>query len=336
MWKTPLSRVWLLTRNITYRNRAILPAIIAVALYCILAVLAYWPRSPVDSGAIPGATTADPVQAIWYLEWVPFALFHGHNPFITNFIDYPSGVNLATNTLASALGLAASPLTLILGPVATYSFLLRLALAASATSMCFVLRSWTRWWPAVFAGGLLYGFGSYMSDQGQWHLSLAFVPIPPLIFWCLNELLVVRQRSPRRIGILLGPTVCRAVLDPCRGPGRLPADRRSRRACASNRTSPRGERPGAPDIPALGWAAAASRSSALIRSSLLLAGPQHITGPISPVWLISQEHADLLSPIRRNIVVHLSDREWQRLHVTRRTAYFRQLILTIWAFRLPR
>ena len=128
------------------------------------------------------------MQSIWYLEWIPFALFHGHNPFFTNFIDYPGGVNLATNTLASALGLAASPLTLILGPVATYSFLLRLALAVSATSMCFVLRSWTRWWPAAFAGGLLYGFSSYMSEQGPWHLSLAFMPIPPLIFWCLNEL----------------------------------------------------------------------------------------------------------------------------------------------------
>ena len=38
---------------------------------------------------------------------------------------------------------------------------------------------------------------------------------------------------------------------------------------------------------------------------LLVAGTRHITGPVSPIWLISQEHLDLLSPIRSNIATHL-------------------------------
>lgn len=300
-----LSRVRLLPRAPTSGKRPVLPAIVAVTCYCVLAVLAYWPVSPFDSSVIPGATTADPVQSIWYLEWVPFALFHGHNPFFTNFIDYPSGVNLASNTLASALGLGASPMTLILGPVATYNFLLRLALASSATSMCFVLRSWTRWWPAAFAGGLLYGFSSYMSEQGLWHLSLAFMPIPPLIFWCLNELFVRQQRSPRWTGILLG-LLCAVqflihaeVLADCVviGTVGVVALAIAHRREAMDRAHA--------ILPALGWAAACFMLVCAYPIWLLVAGPQHLSGPIAPIWLTAQYHVDLLNPIRRNILLHI-------------------------------
>lgn len=300
-----LPRVWLEDRDTTHRIRSVLPRIIAVACYCVLAVLAYRPMSPIGSNVISGGTTADPVQAIWYLEWIPFALFHGHNPFFTNFIDYPGGVNLATNTLASPLGLAASPMTLALGPVATYNLLLRLALASSATSMCFVLRSWTKWWPAAFAGGLLYGFGSYMSEQGQWHLSLAFVPMPPLILWCLYELLAKQGRSSRRIGILLG-LLCAVqflihaeVLADCAligAVGTLTLAIAHRREAMDRARK---------ILPALGWAAACFGFLCAYPMWLLLAGPRHLTGPIAPIWFIAQDHADLLSPIRRNIMIHL-------------------------------
>ncbi len=300
-----LSTVRPLPRETTPRRHPVFPAIIAVASYCALAVLAYWPVSPFDSSVIPGATTADPVQSIWFLEWVPFALFHGHNPFFTNFIDYPSGVNLASNTLASALGLGASPMTLILGPVATYNFLLRLAFASSATSMCFVLRSWTRWWPAAFAGGLLYGFSSYMSEQGPWHLSLVFMPIPPLIFWCLNELLVRQRRSPRWTGVLLG-LLCAVqflihaeVLADCALIGAVGvlalAITHRREATDSARRV----------LSALGWAAACFALVCAYPIWALIAGPQHLTGPVAPIWFIAQDHVDLLNPIRRNIVLHI-------------------------------
>jgi hypothetical protein len=43
-----------------------------------------------------------------------------------------------------------------------------------------------------------------MAAQGHGHLNLVFVPIPPLIVWCLFELLITKRRPPRRIGVLLG------------------------------------------------------------------------------------------------------------------------------------
>ena len=292
-------------RDATRRNRVVLPAALAVACYCVLAVLAYRPISPINSGTIAGATTADPVQAIWYLEWIRFALLHGHNPFFTNFLDYPRGVNLATNTLSLPLGLAASPMTLIFGPVATYNLLLRLALAASATSMCFVLRRWTRWWPAAFAGGLLYGFGAYMSDQDQWHLTLAFVPIPPLILWCLARLLGTQRRPSRRLGILLG-LLCSLqflihaeIFTDCAlvGAVGLLALSITHRHEVMDRAHQ--------VLPALGWGVVCFALVCAYPIWLLVAGARHISGPISPTWLISQEHIDLLSPIRSNIVTRL-------------------------------
>ena len=140
----------------------------------------------------------------WFLAWTPFALGHGLNPFFTNYIDFPLGANLASNTSVPLLGLLAAPVTFALGPVASFNLLMRLALASSATSMFLVSRRWVSWWPAAFAAGLLYGFGSYMTFESSVHLDLAFMAIPPLLFWCFDELFVTRRRSPIKVGVLLG------------------------------------------------------------------------------------------------------------------------------------
>jgi hypothetical protein len=283
-----------------------LPVVIVVACYCVLAMLAYWPVSPLDSSHLFGGTTGDPVLTTWFLAWTPFAITHGHNLLFSNYLDYPSGVNLATNTLTSVLGLIGSPITLTLGPVATANFLMRLALASSATSMCLVLRSWTRWWPAAFFGGLLYGFGAYMSYQGTAHLDLTFVAIPPLLLWCLSELLVVQRRSAVRVGLLLG-LLCAAqllinaeVLADCVVVGVVGVLMLAiwHRSDVVSRA-----RTAAPGI------VIAAASFAVVSGYplwFLLAGPGHVTGPVVPVWLFSQEHADLLGLIQKNFVVHLT------------------------------
>ena len=139
----------------------------------------------------------------WFLAWVPYALRHGLSLFHTGFLDYPVGVDLANNTTVPLLGVLAAPVTVLLGPIAAFNILLRLAFASSATSMFLVLRNWCRW-PAAFVGGLAYGFGPYMVTQGQNHLNLVFAPLPPLIVWCLYELLFEQTRRPARMGLLLG------------------------------------------------------------------------------------------------------------------------------------
>jgi hypothetical protein len=178
-----------------------------VVIYVILAAGLFWPSLPWSQTTLPsgvyGRGFGDPAQMTWFLEWFSYALRHGIDIFHTNFLDYPSGVDLANGTSVPLLGLIATPVTLTLGPVAAFNLLFRLAFASSATSMFLVLRNWSRT-PFAFIGGLLYGFGPYMISQGQNHLNLIFVPLPPIIVWCLYELLFVQRRRPGRMGLLLG------------------------------------------------------------------------------------------------------------------------------------
>ena len=193
-------------------RNALIPALCIVA-YIVLAVAVYWPASPwnnlrlpsspISASGVNGYGYGDAAQMTWFLAWVPYALRHGLSFFHTGFLDYPSGVDLANNTTVPILGLLAAPVTVLLGPIAAFNVLLRLAFASSATSMFLVLRNWCRW-PAAFVGGLAYGFGPYMVTQGQNHLNLVFAPLPPLIVWCLYELLFEQKRRPGRMGILLG------------------------------------------------------------------------------------------------------------------------------------
>jgi hypothetical protein len=179
---------------------------VCLAVYLVIAVAIFWPASPWNSTRLPNIPFGqfgfqDPAVFSWDLAWVPYAIQHGLNIFHTNFVDYPIGANIVDGS--PFLGIIAAPVTLTLGPVAAFNLLLRLAFASSAASMFLVLRTWCRW-PAAFVGGLLYGFGPYMTTQGQTHINFVFLPIPPIIVWCLFELLVTKRRRPARMGVLLG------------------------------------------------------------------------------------------------------------------------------------
>ena len=102
-----------------------------------------------------------------------------------------------------ALGTIFSPITALFGPIVTWNVLIRLAVVASAFSMCLVLRRWTTWWPAAFFGGLFYGFSAYVTFNLV-HLFLVFVPLPPLMFLLLHEILVRQRWRPVRTGAILG------------------------------------------------------------------------------------------------------------------------------------
>ncbi len=191
------------TRSLASRPSRLTLAL-CVALYGALALVAYVPVWPGDANHLPWCACADPAQVAWFLRWTPYALAHGHNPFYSNYLDYPSGVNLAQNTLMPLLGLLMAPVTLAFGPVASLTLLLWLGISSSATAAFFVFRRWAPWTPAAFIGGLLYGFSPYIAGQALGHLDLSFVPIPPLLLLVLDELLVRQRMRARRVGVLLG------------------------------------------------------------------------------------------------------------------------------------
>lgn len=173
-----------------------------VATYLVLGLVAYWPVLPGITHRLFGGT-ADYVLSAWFIGWVPHAIAHGLNPFFTNSMFVPKGVNLAQNTESPLLGLIGAPLTEAFSPLVTTNVLMVLAMPVSATAAFLVLRKWKVWVPGAALGGLLYGFSPYMVGQGSDHLVFTFVPIPPFIALTIVSILQ-RKGSPWRLGIQLG------------------------------------------------------------------------------------------------------------------------------------
>jgi hypothetical protein len=176
----------------------------ALAFYAALATVAYLPTLPLDGSHTQICTCGDTAQQVWFLAWVPFALTHGHSLFYSNWVLYPSGINLMDNTAMPLLGLIAVPITGLFGPITAYNLLLRAGFTLSAFAMFVVVKHLVRWWPAALAAGLLYGFSPFMVGQGLSHEFLVFAPIPPLVFGILVDVLGRAQMSARQAGLLMG------------------------------------------------------------------------------------------------------------------------------------
>ncbi len=85
--------------------------------YLILALVLTWPTANQLTTHLPGDGGDDPAIA-WNLWWVKYALLNeGQNPFHSDFIFYPIGINLAFYTLTTLNAITALPLTLNLGVV---------------------------------------------------------------------------------------------------------------------------------------------------------------------------------------------------------------------------
>src|SRR5579875_3614314 len=74
----------------------------------------------------------DNFQHAWFLWHFARALLHGHNPFHTRLMFYPTGANLAWSTTDPLAGFLALPLSVFAGPVVAYNFSLILQLALAA------------------------------------------------------------------------------------------------------------------------------------------------------------------------------------------------------------
>ncbi len=277
----------------------------AVALYVLLALLAFWPVSPVSSTTVPSCACGDQAQEVWFLAWMAHALRSGTNPFFTSYIDYPRGVNLALNTSMPLLGLLAAPLTFLHGAIASYNLLMRLAFVASATSMLLVMRRFCTGTVAPAIAGLLYGFSPYMVGQGNGHLFLLFVPLPPLMLLAVHDLATSRtptsrtptSRTPRRTGLLLGLAsaaqylVAQEILVTtaiCALIGLAYAAARRPRA-ARARLGHLGA--------GLCWALAVFAPIVAYPAWFFLRGPEHVVGPPQTATALAPYRADLLGPV---------------------------------------
>jgi hypothetical protein len=170
------------------------PLLIVAVLYCLLGVIPYWHLWNAGQTRFAGIG-ADVEEYAWFLQWVPSAIIHGHNPLFTDWGNYPFGANGVTNTSLPLLGVLAAPLTFATNVFVSVTAFFMLAFPLSALGGYALCRRFVVWRPAAFIGGLLYGFSPYMAGQGLGHLHLVFVPLPPLILLTFYEIATRSKRN---------------------------------------------------------------------------------------------------------------------------------------------
>ena len=177
-----------------------------LAGYFSLALLLTWPTISHFTTHVPGDGIDDPA-IVWNLWWIKYSLLnHPQNPFLTTFMFYPIGINLAFYTLTILNGLTAMPLLLNFGVVVASNLHLWFSLTVSAYGAflltIYVLlaprstgaheRPWgftisrrVASWGAILAG-VIYAFGSYKLFYlalGQFNIaSTHWIPYAILFF----------------------------------------------------------------------------------------------------------------------------------------------------------
>lgn len=171
-------------------SRSLLPFFIYLALsFGLFGQLHGWQSKYFGRGA-------DPICFIWFMDWFPYALRHGLNPFVTKYLWFPEGYNLAWTTSVPTLALLSVPATLLFGAGLSFNLLSITAPALAGWTAFLLARVLTRdYWAAVF-GGFMFGFSSYEMGQLLGHLNLDFVCLVPLAV--LLVVLRVRQEMAQR------------------------------------------------------------------------------------------------------------------------------------------
>lgn len=134
-------------------------------------------------------------------------LFGGEaDPFLTDLLNAPLGVNLAANTSITVYALLFAPLTALAGPQVSVLVILASNLAASAVAWyLFLARHLVRHRGAAALGGLFCGFAPGFVSHAGGHLNWTAGWVAPLLLW---RVLALREPGRRvRNGLILGVLV---------------------------------------------------------------------------------------------------------------------------------
>ncbi len=160
--------------------------------------------------------STDLATYVWFFKWWPYAVAHGLNPFLTDLLWAPIGVNLAWVTSIPLPTFASLPIQLTLGEAAAYNSLCTIALPLAAFAAYLLCRRVTgSFWPSL-AGGYLFGFSSYMLAEVLSHLVLiAIFPVPLVASLALKRLdgeITVRRFATTLAIVLVVQFLCSVEL----------------------------------------------------------------------------------------------------------------------------
>ncbi|MDP9799209.1 hypothetical protein J2S43_007721 [Catenuloplanes nepalensis] len=175
--------------------------IAALATYLLIALVLTFPLWRDLDRAVPEANEGDHA----FFEYVlarSAALVTGDvgDPFVTDALNVPLGVNMMANTSVLALGIPLTPATLLAGPAASLALLVLLGLGLTAYGWFWVFSRRLHVSPvAAWVGGAFCGFAPGIYTHAQGHPNWTAQLLLPFVV----HLLFHPAPSPRR-GALLG------------------------------------------------------------------------------------------------------------------------------------
>jgi hypothetical protein len=177
-------------------------AVVALAL-AVYVINGLW-RDP--AGHVIAKNAGDQAFFEWLLGYGVYLLGHGADPFFTDMMNAPVGVNLAANTSITVYIVLFAPLTILAGPEISYATILTLNLAASAfTWYLFLRRYLVQRTVAAALGGLFCGFAPGFISHANGHLNWTAGWVAPLALWWVLKL--PEKGRWLRHGLVLGLVV---------------------------------------------------------------------------------------------------------------------------------
>jgi hypothetical protein len=182
----------------------------AVLFCCFLAagVVATFPRVIYLAGYVPASR--DSASYVWGLWWTARQVTHLHNPWFTDHMAAPGGVQLGFHTLMPLPGVLLTPVTLLFSPAASYNLLVIAMPGLLCYAMYRVARLWLGTATGAVAAGAFFGLSAMLTQQDWYHVNIAagalFLPLA-------LEASVRLRRSPGvRQAVILGLVMGVAVL----------------------------------------------------------------------------------------------------------------------------
>ena len=162
------------------------PLLIVTLIYTLITLVLFLPVTLNPTQTVANYQgNYDLFQNLWNLWWIRYSITVLHTPpYFTNMLFYPTGADLATQTMQPIAGLLSIPLQ-YLSLVLAYNFVFMLGFILSGLSMYLLANHIVKNRYAAFVAGLIFAFGPIHIAQSFTHLqwtSIEWMPLFILFF----------------------------------------------------------------------------------------------------------------------------------------------------------
>ncbi|HEY5990367.1 MAG TPA: hypothetical protein VIV12_28865 [Streptosporangiaceae bacterium] len=181
---------------------------VLLAGFLAAGVAVTYPRVTYLAGYV--SASRDSASYVWGLWWTARQVTHLHNPWFTDHMAAPAGVQLGFHTLMPLPGVLLTPVTLLFGPGVSYNLLV----LAMPGLLCYAMYRLARLWlgsaTGAIAAGAFFGLSSMLTQQDWYHVNIAagalFLPL------ALEASVRLRRDPGVRRAVILGLVMGVAVL----------------------------------------------------------------------------------------------------------------------------